>query len=332
MSACENILLIRLKSIGDLIFTLPAVHAVRENFPSARITFLTSAENAALLQGFREVDEVIPLDRAALRSANPMKMGVAFFGLLRRLRAGKFDLVVDFQGYGETAWLSRWTGAPERWGSVYGKGRAWAYTKGIQRGQSPQNPDWNLSLLKQCGLKINRISNEYVLPTDALEAARRFFAANQLDPERQTLFIQALTSSAGKNWPLENYLSLAAHWREQGVQIIFGGGPRDLPTLEPARVAGHCIAAGNPLLVSAGLVKLSTVTIGGDTGLLHLAVAMQKRVIMLIRPTGEHELPYLPRDWRLSPESGENVAKIQIPAVIAACARAFNEPAGNVSC
>jgi ADP-heptose:LPS heptosyltransferase len=332
MSACKKILLIRLKSIGDIILTLPAVHAVRENFPSARITFLTSAENAALLQGFREVDEVIPLDRAALRSANPMKMGVAFFGLLRRLRAGKFDLVVDFQGYGETAWLSRWTGAPQRWGSVYGKGRAWAYTKGIRRGAGLQIADWNLSLLKQCGLNINRIGNEYVLPADALEAARRFFAANQLDPERQTLFIQALTSSAGKNWPLENYLSLAAYWRERGVQIIFGGGPRDLPALEPARAAGHCVAAGKPLLVSAGLVKLSTVTIGGVTGLLHLAVAMQKRVVMLVGDPDEPGFPYQHRDWGLTPERGENLATIQIPAVIAACARAFNEPAGNVSC
>jgi len=37
----ENILIIRLKAIGDVIQTLPAVHAVRENFPAAKITFLT---------------------------------------------------------------------------------------------------------------------------------------------------------------------------------------------------------------------------------------------------------------------------------------------------
>jgi len=41
MSQNENILLIRLKSIGDVLFTLPAVHRVRENFPGAKITFLT---------------------------------------------------------------------------------------------------------------------------------------------------------------------------------------------------------------------------------------------------------------------------------------------------
>ena len=38
----EHILVIRLKSIGDVILTLPAIHALRENFPQARITSLTS--------------------------------------------------------------------------------------------------------------------------------------------------------------------------------------------------------------------------------------------------------------------------------------------------
>jgi heptosyltransferase-1 len=71
MSQNENILLIRLKSIGDVLFTLPAVHRVRENFPGAKITFLTSRENAPLLEGFREVDEVITLDRARFQSGNP---------------------------------------------------------------------------------------------------------------------------------------------------------------------------------------------------------------------------------------------------------------------
>ena len=57
-----NILLIRLKSIGDVLLVLPAVHRVRENFPGAKITFLTSKENVPLLRGFREVNEIIELD------------------------------------------------------------------------------------------------------------------------------------------------------------------------------------------------------------------------------------------------------------------------------
>ena len=125
MDAPDYILLIRLKSIGDVLFTLPAVHRIREMFPGARITYLTSSENASLLAGFPEVNEVITLDRAGFRRKNPVAVLSALFGLLRRLRAGKFSLVVDFQGYGETEFFAWWSGAPERWGNVYHPPRGW---------------------------------------------------------------------------------------------------------------------------------------------------------------------------------------------------------------
>jgi ADP-heptose:LPS heptosyltransferase len=329
----ENILLIRLKSIGDVVLTLPAVHAVRENFPSAKITFLTSKENAPLLAGFREVNQVIELDRTALRSGNPLKMAGEFFGLLRQLRAGKFSIVVDFQGYGETAWLALLTGAPQRWGSVYGPGRAWAYTRGIRRTDGLHLADWNLSLLEQCGLKIGEIKNEFVLPGDARDGAKKFFFEQKLDVSRPTLFIQPFTSSPQKNWPLTNFLTLARYFQSQGAQIIFSGGPSERAALEPARAAGFPISAGMPLLTAAGLMRLSTVIVGGVTGLLHLAVAMQKRVVMLVAvPATEPGLPYQHTDWIVTAAGGVALSEMEPKAVVAACVRAFGEAAGHASC
>lgn len=325
MDARENILLIRLKSIGDVILTLPAVNAIRDNFPSAKITYLTSKENATLLRGFREVNEIVVLDRSSFKSGNLLKASNSLFSLFRHLRQEHFSIAIDFQGYGETAWLSWFSGAPERWGSVYAKGREWLYTKAIKRNNHILIADWNVSLVRQCGLHINEIRNEYILPAEALAEARKFFTANNLDENKLTLFLQPFTSSPQKNWPLENYLAVARHWHAHGLQILFGGGPADCPRLEPARAAGYVITAGNPLLVSAGLVKLSTLTIGGVTGLLHLAVAMQKRVVMLIGPANEPGFPYQHRDWAVLPASGGNVSEIQISSVIEACECALGE-------
>src|ERR1017187_2039952 len=112
MEANANILLTRLKSIGDILFTLPAVHRVREAFPEARISFLVSKEYAPLLEGFRDVDYVIAIDRARLRQRNPVAIAREMVGLLGRLRRPRFSLAVDFQGYGETALLTWWTGGP----------------------------------------------------------------------------------------------------------------------------------------------------------------------------------------------------------------------------
>ena len=332
MDTNPNILLIRFKSIGDIVFLLPSVHRIRENFPDAKITFLTSRENAPLLKGFPEVDEVITLDRARFRSGNPRAILSEAFSLFRRLRGGKFSLVVDFQGYGETSWLAWLSGAPERWGSVYGPGRRWAYTRGIARNEHIHHADWYLSLLEQCGLRPGKILNEFVLPEDALNEARRFFAAHHLNAAKPTLFIQPFTSSPKKNWPLENYISIAGHWQARGVQVLFGGGPSERPALEPVRQAGFPVSAGAPLLVTGGLMNLSSLILGGDTGALHLAVATGKRVVMIRDSIAPGKpFPYQHPDWAVTPMNGRDVASIETGAVIEACAQTLAQQAGQAS-
>ena len=326
MAAPENILLIRLKSIGDVVLTLPAVHAVRDHFPDARLHFLVSRENASIVRGFADVDEIIPLHRDVFRSGNPIAIASNAVKLVRDLRQKRFSHVIDFQGYGETAWFSWLSGAPERWGRVHRPARAWAYTHGLATDDRMQIADWNLGLLQAGGLPIGRIRNEFVLPPEAKADARQFFQDHQLVPGKPTLFIQALTSSRKKNWPLEHYLLLAEHSRQRGVQVLFGGGPADRDALEPARKAGFVVATGVPLLVAGGLTELSTVVTGGITGLLHLAVALQKRTVMLVGcPEREPGLPYQHRDWAVTSAPGALVSTIPAEAVIDATEKAFAE-------
>jgi ADP-heptose:LPS heptosyltransferase len=317
----QNILLVRLKSIGDVILTLPAVNVIRDNFPDAKITFLTSQENAVLPRGFRAVDEVITLDRAALRSRNPLQVVTEFFGLLRRLRAGKFDLAVDFQGYGETAWLTRITGAPQRWGLVHRSGRSWAFTRRIEPDLNVHPAEWHRRLLQECGLKLGAVRNEFVLPETALTQARAWFAGHRLNPAQPTLYLQPFTSGAHKNWPLENYLAVARHWQGAGLQIIFGGGPADRAALEPADREGFAISAGVPLLATGGLMQLSTLVFGGDTGALYLAVALGKRVLMLMHyaPPGS-ATPFQHPEWVIAAPAPEKIAQIPLATVNAALA------------
>lgn len=328
MQTTDNILLIRLRSMGDVLFTRPAAHALREAFPQSRISFFTSRQNAPLIRGFREIDETLELDYDRFRGGNPKSLLTETADLLRRLRAGRFSLVVDFQGYGETAFLTWWTHAPRRWGNVYGPGRRWAYTRGVRRIDRLHPADWNLSLLEQCGIRRGSVRNDFDLPAEPLAEARRFLAARRLNPARPMLFVQPLTSSPHKNWPLDRYLAVATHWRKTGTQVLFGGGPSERPILEPVRQAGFPMSAGVPLLVAAGLMKLSTVVLGGDTGLLHLAVAMGKRVVM-IKTFGGKCHPFQHPDWAVIPPAGRGhpVSTIPTGSVLEACTRAFTEAA-----
>lgn len=311
--------------MGDILFTLPAIHALRENFPRHKITFLTSREFMPLLAGFRGVDEVVSLDRSLLRTGNLIHRAQEVCSLMALLHQRKFSLAIDFQGYGETALMTLLTRAPERWGTVYQSARRYAYTRGIQRNPKLHPAESNLLLLKQCGLVVDSVRNEFVLPASTMTEARQLFAKLGLNAFKPTLFIQPFTSSPQKNWPLENYLALANHWRNSGVQVLFGGGPNELQRLEPVASAGFPVAAGASLLVSAGLAKLCSVLVGGDTGLLHVAVAMNKRVVMIQGPHRHPErfYPFRNPEWKLMPPPGAAISAVGVQDVINASEVAF---------
>ncbi len=326
MDTPRRILIVRLTAMGDVVLTLPAVNVLRENFPAAKITFLTTQENAALLQGFPGVDATLALDRAAFRSGNPWRMGGELIRLLRLLRAGKFSLAVDLHGNGESAWLTRLSGAPERWQWSHRAKRDWAYTRPIRADVIVHPAETHLYLLARCGLKSGSIRNEFALPGSALQDARAWFAGQQLDTARPTLYLQPFTSGAHKNWPLENYLVVARHWRAAGVQIILGGGPGDRPALEPARREGFAVSAGVPMLVTGGLMQLSTLVLGGDTGALHLAVALGRRVLMLMHQvTPGCPLPFQHPDWVVAAPRPEAIVEISVAEVLAATAKVLGQ-------
>jgi len=325
--SAPRILLIRLKAIGDVLFTLPAVHRIRQAFPESKISYLISKENAQLLRGFRGVDEVIALDRARLRGGNPAAMLNEGWSLLRRLRGEEFSLVVDFQGYVETAALAWWTRAPLRWGTVYNRGRSWAYSRPVPRRYNLHPANWNLSLLGHCGLEEGDAAiNAFELPDDALAEAKRLAPQRGLQPGKPILFIQPFTSTSHKNWPFDDFLRVAHYWRERGLQIFFGGGPADLIALQQARAAGFPVSEGESLLVTAGFMKLSTLVLGGESGIPHLATAMGNRVLMIIHsnvPGTGH--PFRHPEWTVTPKDNREVSNVQVGQVIDACARAFSE-------
>ena len=98
-----NILIVRLGALGDIIHTVPAAAALRAAFPSARIDWLVDAKHRAVVDLVTVIDRVVVLERPSL----PGWIDVA-----RRLRAGRYDVALDFQGLMKSAVLARASGAP----------------------------------------------------------------------------------------------------------------------------------------------------------------------------------------------------------------------------
>jgi ADP-heptose:LPS heptosyltransferase len=327
--APKNILLIRLSALGDVLFTLPAFHAIKECFPGSRISYLVSNRCAALLEGFPGLDEIIVLDRTALRSGRPDAFWRNTVGLTWRIRRARFDLVIDFHGLGETAWLTRLSGAAERWGSLGKVTHRFGYTRIMLREFREHAVDLHLRFLRQCGLPETPVRNEFRLPEPRRRQAGTWFHEHSLGHNKPTIFIQPFTADPGKNWPLEKFLVFARHWRERGVQVIFGGGPGDLGRLADVAQAGFPVSAGIDLLGTAGVISLADVAVGGDTGIMHLAVALGRRVVMLMNSLHPGSpCPYAHPDWALVSPGGKVVLELEPAKVVRRAEAALSETRG----
>lgn len=328
MKKYDKILLIQwINGIGDVLFTLPSYNAIRTLYPDAQISYLVSKKYRPVLQGFAGLNKIVEFDRTVLKSRNPLAILRLFHDLIKTLRKDKYDLIIDFTSSSESAWVASLSGAPERWG-VLKKNRyfrALKYTKTVEKRAGIHLGDLYLSILKASGLDTGKAENTYRLPYEAQASSLEWFRQHQLSPEKPTLFIQPFTFIPRKNWPLENQIKLAQYWQNKGVQVIFGGAPNERERLSP--VETHFpIAAGVDLMTTAGLMKQSSIVIGGDTGILHLATALGKRVVLLMGPTLPEQFgPYQHPEWAVRPVNSELMVNLSIKQVIEATEKAFQE-------
>lgn len=312
----KKILFIRWKCLGDVLFTLPALRCVRANFPNSHITYMTSREYASLIENFSGADKIFTIDRERLKRFGIGGL-VEVKNLWRGIVGASYDLVLDFQGYGETAWLSWLTRAPERWGLVHRPSRAWAYTRAVPRDERAHPVDAQLQVLADGGLDISRSENVFELPSERRIAAEKLFFEFGLKPDVPTVFIQPFTSTPHRDWPLEKSLELARRLRDLKIQVLFGGGPADRARLGAVPAEKFPVAAGADLLTSCGLASRCTVVIGPNTGLVHLATAAGCRVVLL-NIFNAKECPYGHPDWMVTPRrAGGSVAEIEVDAVLA---------------
>jgi len=86
----KNILLIRLRRIGDIVMTTPALSILRQNFPDAHISYIIEEPFRELIEGHQNIDETIVI------SQHPGRKEIIRH--IRHIRKQKYDVVIDFHG------------------------------------------------------------------------------------------------------------------------------------------------------------------------------------------------------------------------------------------
>jgi lipopolysaccharide heptosyltransferase II len=312
-----KILLVRLRLIGDVVFTTPAVTAIRDAFPDAAITYLVEPSAAAVVEGHPGIDVVTVVPH--LRGWRRVAADVA---LARRLRRARFDLVVDFHGGPRASFLSWATAAPRRVGYAV-KGRSWMYTEVVPRPadlrprHSVEN-QWDLlaHLGRPLPSEPNRTRHRVRMdesPAAAAVVARRLADAG-LGPGQRLIVIHASAGNPFRRWPASHFVELAVQLaaNDPDRRIILTSGPSEA---EAARAivararerlagSGDAIQAGSGERIRTGdeyslvelrsLVARAAVYVGGDSGPLHVAATSDVPIVGLYGPT----LPVRSAPWR----------------------------------
>jgi heptosyltransferase-1 len=311
-----NVLLIRLRLIGDVVFTTPAVRALRRRFPRARLAYLVEPEAAPVVRHNPHLDEIIVAPRPTGRARLTGDLALA-----SRLRRAHYDLVIDFHGGPRSSWLAWASGAPRRIGYAV-RARGWMYTERVPRARElrPRHSVENQwDLLTPLGIgPPDRRGDPTEMPEDP--AAARAVAA-RLDRAGITgTCLIVLHVSAGnpfRRWPAPSFADLVARLAaadpDRRVVVISGpsesaaaGAIGDMARQRLAPAARDRVAhlGEFDLAELRALVGRAALFVGGDSGPLHVAGTTRTPIVGLFGPTlSARSAPW--RDPELVSESVE---------------------------
>ncbi|WP_225747677.1 lipopolysaccharide heptosyltransferase I [Eikenella sp. Marseille-P7795] len=275
-----KILLVRLSSMGDLIHTLPAVQDLARHCPQVELHWLAEAGFADIARLHPFVRKVIPMRwrqwRKRLFAAETRRQMRA---LKQELAGGGYDFVLDSQGLIKSAWFARWAGAPVKGLDKHSAREGWAAAFYAERFQVAKGRDavWrNRELFAQVfGYCFDGAPNFGVRVPEA--------AAVQGLPENYRVALHA-TSRDSKLWPQQHWVELLNRLHAAdgaAVWLPWGNEAERQRALALAwQVAGAQVPAERlGLLQAAYVLRGAHSVIGVDTGLLHLANALDKPLV-----------------------------------------------------
>ena len=282
-----RILLIRTSALGDIVHCLPALRALRGQFPDARIGWVVEEVFAPLLEHDPDLDQVLTVGlrrwrRAPLAPATVRETVAA----LVRLSAFDADVVLDLMGNHKAGALAAVTGCDRRVGLAAALRR--------ERSSAAWLSEWVEAAGGHAVERALAVAGALGVPPDFPGfGADKILATRGEHPpdpaERDAIVIHPGAAWSSKRYPAERWGRVAAELaRRTGRRILVSAGPSETALASEVEhwsggAAARAEAADLPRLVS--LLAGAGLVLGGDTGPLHLAHALRVPALFLHGPT-----------------------------------------------
>jgi heptosyltransferase I len=302
-------LVLRLGSLGDIVHTFPAISALRETFPAAEIVWLAHPRWHALVISSGLASEVRNIETRSVRSLRKA---------LADLRRETWNAAIDYQGLWKSAALPFFAGIKRRIGFSSKTIREWGvpllYSERVDA-ETTHIAEQNGELSVRAGAR--RVSAPFKLNVSAESQAA---VCEQLKRCGVNQYV-VLSPGGGwrsKCWPPNRFGALCQMIRKVlGLRCVINYGPSEDDLAHEVRAAS---GDAEPLLYDGALGDLMAVLrsakciVGGDTGPLHLAIALGTPAVGLYGPTDPtRNGPYHPEGRPSVAPKGADEQQIMAP-------------------
>jgi predicted lipopolysaccharide heptosyltransferase III len=282
----RSILLFKLRYIGDVLLTTPAIRLLRAAYPSARLTMVVNLGTEEVLKHNPHLNEVVTIDRDRIERATPLTRLAYELSLIKQLRSKQADLAIDFDSGERAGFLSLLSGAPLRVGFRRTSGlRRWLYNRPVAQA-------WTHTVERNLGLV--RRALDLGPGEDRLE-----LYTGREDEERIETWMRGAGLVSGrwilihpggrfqyKRWAPEKWAALVDRWHEESrVPIVLAGGEKERQDIEiimsRVKKQPHSLVGQTTVLEFAALCRRAALLIANDSGPSHIAAAVGTRVVAL---------------------------------------------------
>lgn len=283
----RNILIVKLSAIGDVIHALPVAYALKHCFPQARITWVVEKPAFELVDGHPAIDDVIIFDKARCRSLS--KLVNYLPELRRRLQVQPFDLALDLQGLFKSAMIAWLSGAPKR--LVYCNAREFSdriSQKVCGPNQKGHIVEQYLDVVRVLACRVETVDFGIRFNKGETSAAQQILTVAGWKGEPYVVLAPG-ANWPNKRWPTSHFAELADYLHQKGILSLMIGGPADKALADEIRaqtnVAILDLIGKTSLKQLAWVIKNARVMVGGDTGPMHLSVAVSTPTVAIMGPT-----------------------------------------------
>lgn len=287
-----KILIIQPSRIGDVVFTLPALAAIRARYPHAWIGWVVDERCAPLLEGNPLIDEIIVFDRTRMSPGYLWRFA-------RALRARRVDLSIDFHGLFKSAIHVLFAGARFRIASASTNGMrelSWLFSREIPPARTPAHcVDRHLAAAAHIGCDIQNPSFAMTVDPEAARRVAQILSTAGITGEKPIIIVHPGGGWLSRRWFPDRFAALITRLtRETAAQVILvggkegGAGERGINEQIAGMVEGPGLVDLTGRLTLQELIALlarSTVFVGNEAGPMHIATAVGMPVVAIIGPT-----------------------------------------------